>query len=111
MRWRAPGPKGDFKPMFPGPTAGDGKLRKNNANPGQDQPSASPSPRRKVRCKNCGFIADISRHANDGGSLSGDGAGGSFSTHDSDSNVQEQEYRPGAGCPMCFSKNYSRKKS
>lgn len=98
----------DFKPWFPGPTHGDGRVRPNNARPGKDQPDARPSPRRKVRCRQCGFLADRSRHAADGGSLEGSGAFGAFTTHDSDSKVQEQNYRAGAGCPLCGSKNYAK---
>ena len=96
-----------FRPIFPSPTAGDGRMRPNNARPGKEQPDARPSPRRKVRCKNCGFLADLSRHSNDGGSLEGSGAGGIMTPHDSDSTVLEQQYRVGAGCPLCHSKNFA----
>lgn len=106
MTWRAPGPKADFNPWFPTATSGDGKRRKNNIRSGKSQPNARPSQRMKVSCKNCGFPADESRHSDDGGSLSGDGGGGAFTVHASDSNVKEQAYRPGASCPLCFSKAY-----
>lgn len=89
-----------FTPWFPTETKGDGAIRPNNLRPGKDQVNARPSERRKVRCKQCGFPADLSRHDNSGGDLSGQGAGGVVTNND-------QAYRKGAGCPMCYSKNYS----
>ena len=111
MRFRAPGPKGDFSPMWPSSTSGDGRIRKNNRAPGDDQPNARPRNKLKVSCKNCGFMTDLSENDHSGGSLSGDGAGGSFSTHSSDpTRVKEQAYRAGGGCSFCFSKNFSSRK-
>jgi len=106
MTWRANKRGPEFRPIFPSPTAGDGILRPNNARTGKNQPNAKPSPRRKVKCKICGFLADLSRHDNSGGSLEGSGALGNFTSHSSDSNVKEQAYRVGGGCPLCGSKNY-----
>ncbi len=96
-----------FRPWFPTPTAGDGRIRANNARSGKNQPNARPSAKRKAGCKNCGFPADLAKNVNDGGSFDGDGAGGGFTTHSSDSNVKEQEYRKGGGCPFCFSRNFA----
>lgn len=106
MTWRANKRGPEFRPIFPSLTAGDGIMRPNNARSGKEQPNAKPSPRKKVKCKNCGFPADLSRHDNSGGSLEGSGAGGDFTAHSSDSNVKEQAYRVGGGCPHCFSKAY-----
>ena len=78
-----------------------------------NRPDARPSQRRKVGCKQCGFPADLSRHANDGGSLEGSGAGGIVDVIDStggskdDGYGSDQRYRTGAGCPHCFSKNFA----
>lgn len=85
-------------------------MRMNNANPGEDQPRGGPpSPRRKVHCMQCGWLADLSRHSNDGGSLTADGAGGIIIQVDGGDGLfaGDQQYRNGAGCPMCFSKNFS----
>lgn len=94
-------------PMFPTPTAGDGIMRPNNARPGKHQPDARPSQKRKVACSKCGFPADLSRYANDGGSLDAQGAGGNITKVDGGDglNAGEQKYRAGAGCPCCFSKD------
>ncbi len=108
MGFKARRREAGFVPWFPTQTKGDGRIRPNNARPGKEQPNAKPSPRRKVLCAQCGFPADLSIHASDGGSLEGSGAGGDFTAHSSDSNVKEQAYRPGAGCPFCFSKNFAK---
>jgi hypothetical protein len=112
MTWKAARKGADFKPMFPSPSGPghDAGVVPNNARPGKWQPDARPSPRRKHKCTQCGFPADLSRHASDGGSLEGSGAGGDFTTHSSDSKVKEQNYRNGAGCPHCFAKNNGGKK-
>ena len=102
-----------FVPLFPTVTSGNGTMKPNNARPGKEQPDARPSQRRKVGCKQCGFPADLSRHANDGGSLEGSGAGGIVDVIDStggskdDGYGSDQRYRTGAGCPHCFSKNFA----
>jgi len=98
-----------FAPMFPTPTAGDGMLRPNNARPGKHQPDARPSQKRKVHCKNCGFLADLSRDSNDGGNLDPTGAGGDITkVADGRGNkAGEQAFNQGSGCPLCFSKNIS----
>jgi hypothetical protein len=98
-----------FSPLFPSATAGDGRVRPNNARPGNDQPDARPSAKRKVRCRQCGFLVDKAKNASDGGSMTGDGAGGIITTASDGAggNYGDQAYRPGAGCPNCFSKNFS----
>jgi hypothetical protein len=98
-----------FPALFPSPTAGDGRLRGNNARTGKEQPDARPSAKRKVRCKECGFLADKAKNASDGGSMTGDGAGGiiTASSDGAGGTAGDQAYRQGAGCPMCFSKNFA----
>lgn len=93
---------------FPTATAGDGIIRPNNLRPGKEQPDAKPSPRRKVHCMQCGFLADHSRAANDGGSLDGQGAGGNITKVDGNDGTiaGDQEYRTGSGCPFCLSRNF-----
>ena len=67
---------------------------------------------RRVSCKICGFPgADLVRHDHSGGSLDGNGAGGSISLQSNGSGTQQsgdgnQTYNKGAGCPMCFSRNF-----
>lgn len=87
-----------FKMMFPTETSGDGRIRPPYVRRHLEQgPNAQ---RRRVSCGVCGFPGvNLDRHDHSGGDLSGNGAGGSISSLD-------QSYRAGAGCPLCFSKNY-----
>ena len=67
---------------------------------------------RRVSCRQCGFPGcDLYKHDSSGGSLDGNGAGGAVSLQSNGSGAQQdgdgnQTYNKGAGCPMCFTKNY-----
>lgn len=82
----------------------------NNARPGVRQPDAQPSQRRKLHCKQCGFLCDKSRQVSSGGDLNGDGAfAGNVLSGSSDGGdlVGEGTIQAGAGCPLCGSKNFA----
>ncbi len=99
-----------FPAMFPSPTAGKGVVVANNARPGSRQPDASPSIRRKLHCKQCGMLCDLSRQAPSGGDLSGAGAfSGNVLSGSSGlgSLIGEGTLQAGAGCPLCGSKNFA----
>jgi hypothetical protein len=99
-----------FPAMFPSDTKGNGIVRANNARPGSRQPDANPSQRRKLSCRQCGFLCDLSRQAPSGGDLSGDGAfaGNVLSGASDDGDlVGEGQHQAGAGCPLCGSKNFA----
>lgn len=98
-----------FPPMFPTPTAGSGQLRANNRRPPRNPSLNIDSPRRKVPCRQCGFLCDLSRQAPSGGDLGGDGAFAGV-TVDADTSAGysgEGNLQTGAGCPLCGSKNFS----
>lgn len=99
----------DFFPaMFPTPTAGDGLLRSNNLRNPRNPSITIESPRRKLSCRQCGFICDLSRQAPSGGDLGGDGAfAGAAITSTSAGYSGEGNLQVGAGCPFCGSKNFS----
>lgn len=106
-----------FEPVFPTETAGDGKIVPNNIRTGESQPSSErrPAPKKKVRCKVCGFLFDLNKIDVSGGDMSGDGAGGEITVTEESGTMlngdtiteyaPEQAYKKGAGCPFCFSKN------
>ena len=110
-------PKGEggagFDDIFPTETKGDGRIRSNNRNDGSAQGKASF--KKKVPCRQCGFMLDYSRDDHSGGDLDGDGAGGGVTKTEETvtltggvtmtENVGDQDFRKGAGCPLCFSKN------
>jgi len=68
-RKRRPDDPGIFLPLFPSETRGDGRLVANNLRTGAGQGRGSN--RRKVRCLQCGFLADLNRKTNDGGDPEG----------------------------------------
>jgi hypothetical protein len=107
---RVPGATNMFPAMFPTPTKGNGLVRPNNLRSGKNQPDALPSIRRKLHCKQCGFICDKSRQTPSGGDLSGDGAfaGNTLSGTSAGFDLQgEGQHQAGAGCPLCGSKNFA----
>lgn len=99
--------------FWPTSTAGNGKYKKNNLKTGSAQGIGSL--KRKVGCKQCGFVFDASKVAHDGGSLNGNGAGGIITTgtvtypvgrDTTETDVYgDQVYNLNAGCPLCFSRN------
>ncbi len=107
---RSPRAADTFPAMFPTPTKGNGLVRPNNLRAGSRQPDAAPSIRRKLPCKQCGFLCDTSRQAPSGGDLAGDGAfNGNALSGSSDAGDLQGEGRisVGAGCPLCGSKNFA----
>ncbi len=95
--------------MFPTATAGSGLVRANNLFSPKNPSINVESPRRKMPCKQCGFLCDLSRQAPSGGDLGGDGAFAG-STIDDDTSAGysgEGNLQAGAGCPLCGSKNFS----
>lgn len=95
--------------MFPTATAGSGLLRHNNR-PAPRNPSITEiSPRRKVSCLQCGFLADLSRQTPSGGDMGGDGAfsGSTIGADTSMGYSGEGNLQVGSGCPMCGSRNFS----
>ena len=99
-----------FPAMFPTSTKGDGRVRPNNLRAGIRQPDANPSVRRKIHCRVCGYLCDLSRQAPSGGDLSGQGAFASnaLSGTSAAGDLQgEGSLQVGAGCPLCGSKNFS----
>lgn len=98
-----------FPPMFPTPTRGNGLLRSNNLRNPRNPSITESSPRRKVSCKICGFLCDLSRQAPSGGSLDGDGAfsGVTVASDTSAGYSGEGNLQVGAGCPLCGSRNFA----
>lgn len=98
-----------FVPMFPTPTAGNGRVVASNRRNGAAQ--GRPSPNKRVSCGACGFAGtDLTKHGNTGGDYNGDGAGGTVTKTAANSDGGphgDQAYRRGAGCPLCFSPNYA----
>ena len=102
-----------FSDVWPSETAGNGQPVSNNTHTGAAQ--GKPSIFRKVKCRQCGYPMDAARNDHSGGSLDGNGAGGSVSTATNSYTPSgggtasdpggTQTYRQGAGCPLCFSKN------
>ena len=107
--------EGDGRKVYPSRTAGSGRLRSNSARTGRGQGRGSP--KKMVKCRQCGFLVDASKTAR-GGTYSGDGglgtvvvttttgttlAGASMSETYGDKSVPA-----GAGCPLCGSKNFIR---
>ncbi len=95
----------DFENVFPTGTKGNGKVVANNKISGAGQGKGSP--KRKVRCKMCGFLVDSSKNDSSGGSLDGNGAGGTITSISDGFGGQagDQAYKKSSGCPLCFSKN------
>ena len=102
-----------FSPMFPSPTARDGRVRANSKRTGQGQGRGSS--RKFLHCKQCGYVFDRNKTDVSGGTESGDGGlsgieidsetytvGGSSHT---DTFASVRRVDPGAGCPQCGSKN------
>lgn len=102
-----------FAPTYPTESKGDGRVRPNNIRTGAGQGAGTV--KRKVRCKQCGFLMDLSKNDYSGGSLDGAGAGGAISKTTNTVTLTngdtlteytgDQRAKKGAGCPMCFSKN------
>lgn len=93
-----------FAELWPSETAGDGRVRAPYLKREDGQGGARL--RRRVGCRHCGFPgADLDRHDSSGGSLAGNGAGGSVTEQSNGDG--DQAYNSGGGCPMCFSKNYA----
>ncbi len=99
----------DFFPAtFPTSTAGSGRLRANNLLAPRNPSLTIDSPRRKMSCKQCGFLCDLSRQAPSGGDLGGDGAfAGSTITSTSAGYSGQGNLQAGSGCPLCGSKNFA----
>lgn len=97
-----------FPAMFPTSTRGSGLLRPNNR-PAPANPSITDiSPRRKVSCRQCGFLCDLSRQAPSGGDMGGDGAFTGNVLSGSGSSLRgEGTLAVGSGCPLCGSKNFA----
>lgn len=112
-----------FDDLWPSETRGNGNLKKNNVNTGGAQGKGTLL--RKLSCRLCGFIFDATAVDHSGGSLDGEGAGGSVATATSTWNTSAppsitgqvytasetygtQAYRKNAGCPLCFTKNGTR---
>jgi len=102
-----------FAPIFPTPTAGNGRIRLNSARDGSGQGRGSS--KRIGRCKQCGFLNDFRAIDTSGGDHSGDGARGVITKTDTTattlngSSIVEKygdaAFRKGAGCAVCLSKN------
>ncbi len=113
------------KPLFPSPSAGDGKVRPNSARSGKGQGKGAAT--RYVTCKHCGFTVDSNTVDHSGGTQDGNmGYSEVTKTADdavgvtdlvSDSYVDGgtitrfpgegyQSVKKGAGCPLCGSKNF-----
>ena len=99
--------------MWPNESAGDGRVRSNNVNDGSGQGKGAF--KKKVACRQCGFMLDYQRDDHSGGDENGSGAGGGVTKSEETvtltggttmtENVGDQDFRKGAGCPLCFSKN------
>src|SRR3990167_228574 len=110
---RDKGEAGIFISLWPAENRGNGKIRENNINTGYAQGNGSL--KRKVSCKQCGFIFDLNKVDHSGGSLDGNGAGGAVAggTVTATSNWGDtvtdynldKDFRKAGGCPLCFSKN------
>jgi hypothetical protein len=85
-----------FKRLFPTSSAGDGRVRENNAKTAKAQ--GYPSSKKTVRCKQCGFRFNRNSVDHKGGSFSGDGGYGAFIDG-------VKDVKKGAGCPLCGTKN------
>lgn len=115
--WRAAGslPSADpaFEDIWPSETRGDGAIVKNNRRTGAAQGKGTLI--RKAHCRLCGFPNDLVAVDHSGGSIDGEGAGGSITTAVASAPVSgggthteaygSQSLRRGAGCALCFSKN------
>lgn len=105
-----------FAKMFPSPTGGTGRLRKNSAKRGEGQ--GKTSAKLIASCKQCGFKFNANATDKSGGSHTGDGGlggvtkttatgtllnGSTFTDEWGDRNVGR-----GSGCPLCGSKHVLR---
>lgn len=99
----------DFFPaVFPTATAGRGELRANNRLAPRNPSLTIDSPRRKMSCRQCGFLCDLSRQAPSGGDLGGDGAFAGSTIELTDAGYSgEGNLQAGSGCPMCGTKNFA----
>lgn len=112
-----------FEDLWPTESRGNGNVRRNNANTGGAQGKGTLL--RKAPCRLCGFINDLSAIDHTGGSIDGEGAGGSIVTGTSSwttsappsilgqltvarESYGTQSFRTNAGCALCFSKNSTR---
>lgn len=98
-----------FHAMFPTPTKGSGLVRSNNLNNPRNPSITVESPRRKLSCRQCGFLCDLSRQSPSGGDLGGDGAFSGVTVDDDTSAGYSGEgnLQVGSGCPLCGSKNFA----
>jgi hypothetical protein len=113
--WRADNPNAELPDtdFWPTESRGDGKVRKNNARTGAAQGKSSLI--RKAPCRLCGWLNDLTAIDHSGGSLDGEGAGGSITTATASvtllngtvhtENYGTQALRKNSGCALCFSKN------
>lgn len=102
-----------FSPMFPSPTAGDGRVRRNSARTGAGQGAGGT--KAMTRCKQCGFPFDANAVDTGGGSQKGDGGLGGVTKTDNSATLDDgtaltAEYgdrtvSKGAGCPHCGTKH------
>ena len=106
----------DFEDFFACNQHGNGQVVTNNSRTGAAQGKSNLV--RKAHCRVCDFPNDLSVVDHSGGSLDGEGAGGSVvpttATYTLLSGVVATEtygtqaYRVNAGCYLCFSKNNSK---
>jgi len=107
------------KKMFPSETAGNGRIRANSARTGAGQGKGSP--RRMVRCAQCGFLVDMAKVDHSGGTMDGNGGYGPITKTVESTVYDPQEsgtaisanqgygdhsVKKNAGCPHCGSKNF-----
>ena len=100
-------------PVWPTPSAGNGKIRPNSLRTGKGQGQSST--RRMCKCKQCGYVFDSARTSTDTGTFEGNGAAGKITTSQPSGktlsgdtvldNVGDTSYNRGAGCPFCLAKN------
>lgn len=111
-------PPVEFDELWPSETSGNGQVVLNNSRNGAAQGKGSFL--LKAHCRLCGFPNDMSRTDHSGGSLDGNGAGGSVSlstvtatlnngtTHTE--GVGTQSFRNASGCALCFTKNSTKQR-
>ena len=111
------------RPLYPSPSAGDGKVIHSFKRSGKSQGKGSP--KKMVQCSQCGFVFDKTTVDCSGGTQDGNGGYSEVTKTADDAvgvtdlvsdtftdgtitrypGVGNQEVRKNAGCPLCGTKN------